>query len=133
MGWVAAAVGVASALFGSSSAKKQKVADRKQAYLAFEDNLEKIRRREYTQQQTLGATKALGETAGVLHRENTTPSNYIKEMSSEFKKEIDWMKEYAHRARDLGLTAASVRSQTNTFNAITGGIQTGAAVYGMGS
>lgn len=131
MGWVAAAVGVASALFGNSSAKKQKRVDQRQANLTYEDNLEKIRRREYTQQQTLGATKALGETAGVLHRENTTPTNYIKEMAGEFKKEIDWMKDYAKQAQQLGMQSASVTARTNTFNAIAGGIQTGAAVYGM--
>lgn len=133
MGWVAAAVGIGTALFGGSSAKKQKKVDRAQAQLQFEDNLEKIRRREYTQQQTLGATKAFGETAGVLHRENTTPTNYIKEMASEFKKELDWMKDYAEQARALGMKSASVTARTNTYNAIAGGISAGAQVYSFGN
>lgn len=133
MGWVAAAVGIGSALFGRKKAKKQKAVMQQQANLQFEDNLEKIRRREYTQMQTLGATKAFGEASGVLHREGTTPSNYIKEMASEFKKELDWMRDYAEEAKRLGMTSASVQARTNTFNAITSGVQLGASVYGLGS
>lgn len=132
MGWVAAAVGIGTALFGGSAAKKQKKVDKQQVQLEYEDNLEKIRRREYTQQQTLGATKAYSETAGVLHTPGTTPERYMAEMEDAFKKEIDWMKEYADRAKKLGMKGASVRAQANTLNAIASGISVGASVYGMG-
>lgn len=132
MGWVAAAVGIGTALFGGSAAKKQKKVEKKKAQLTYEDNLEKIRRREYTQDQTLGATKALSETAGVLHRTGTTPVSYMREMSDAFKREIDWMKEYAERAKKLGMESANVQFKANTINAIASGISVGASVYGMG-
>ncbi len=131
MEWVAAAIGVGKAVAGIFGAKKQEKLEKERAQLGYEDNLEKIRRREFQQQTTQGAAQAFSQNAGVLHSGGSTAQGFLDTMSSEFKKELDWMKKYAKRAHDLGVKSAGVNFSTNVMNSITGGIQTGSNIYGM--
>lgn len=130
MGWLAAAIGIGSALFGISGAGQQKDVDKDQVELAYQDNLEKIRRRKFTQEQTKGAAKAFSEASGVLHTGGSTAQGVLDTMAREFTSEIDWMAKFAAEARRLGMKTASVRHRTNVMGSITGGIQTGASIYG---
>jgi hypothetical protein len=111
-------------LFGSS---KQKRVDKAAAELTFRSNKEEIRRREFEQEQIMGATKALSENAGVRHTLGSSAQGYIDTMAEQFGREIAYMKEYADTARKLGLKEAQLRAQTGAFNAIGSGLQT----YGM--
>ena len=130
MGWVAAAIGITSALGGIFGAKRQKDVDKESAELAYKDNLEKIRRRKFEQRQTQGAAKAYSEAAGVLHTGGSTAQGVLDTMAREFTSEIDWMEKFATEARRLGHKGASVAHQTNIARSISGGIQTGASIYG---
>ncbi len=129
MEYVAAALGIAKAIGGLWGAGKQKEVDKAQVQLAYEDNLEKIRRRRFEQRQVEGAAKAFSETAGVLHTGGSTAQGVLDTMAREFKFEIDWMREFGERARETGLEAARVRAKTSMFRAITGGAQTGMSLY----
>ena len=130
MGWFAAAIGRTSAVFGIFGAKQQKDVDKQQTELAYNDNLEKIRRREFEQRQTLGTAKAVSQAAGVLHTGGSTAQGVINTMAREFKTELDWMTKFAATARKLGHKRASVAHQTNVMRSISGGIQTGTSIYG---
>lgn len=130
MGYVSAAIGIGSAILGIGGANRQKGVDKQQVELAYADNLEKIRRREFTQEQTMGTAVAFGENAGVLRSGGSTAQATLDVMASEFKKELDWMKQYAQRAKQLGIKSANVRGRTNMLGAITGGAQTGLNIYG---
>jgi hypothetical protein len=129
MEYVAIALGLAQAIGGIWGASKQKRVDKQKAELAYLDNLEKIRRREFEQEQTQGAAKALSETAGVLHTGGSTAQGVLDTMAREFKKELDWMEKFAKEARRLGIKVADVQAQTNVVRSVTGGIQTGASLY----
>jgi len=129
MEFVAIALGLAQAIGGIWGAGKQKKADKQSAELAYLDNLEKIRRREFEQEQTKGAAKALSETAGVLHAGGSTAQGVLDTMAREFKKELDWMEKFAKEARRIGIKVADVQAQTSTYKSVTGGIQTGISLY----
>jgi hypothetical protein len=129
MEYVAAALGIAKAVGGLWGAGKQKEVDKAQVQLAYEDNLEKIRRRRFEQRQVEGAAKAFSETAGVTHHGGSTAQGVLDTMAREFKFEIDWMREFGERAREVGLEAARVRAKTSMFGAVTGGITTGMSLY----
>lgn len=129
MEWIAIALGLGQAIGGIWGAGKQKDVDKQQSELAYLDNLEKIRRRKFQQEQTQGTAKAFSEVAGVLHTGGSTAQGVLDTMASEFKKELDWMQKFANEARRLGIKTADVRAQTNIFRAITSGLQTGASLY----
>jgi hypothetical protein len=42
------------------------------------------------------------------------------------------MRSYAAKARKLGMKSADVRATTNVLNAFSGGVNTGASIYGSG-
>ncbi len=90
----------------------------------YEDNLEKIRRRKFTQQQTLGKTKAFSENAGVLHSGGSTAQGVINTMSSEFQKEINWMHKFATTQALLGKKQATLDLQAGILGSAAGGVQT---------
>ena len=133
MGWLAAAIGLVGAGFGILGAKQQKDVDKDQVELSYQDNLEKIRRRKFQQEQTKGTAKAATEAAGVLHSGGSTAQGVLDTMAREFKSEISWMDKFANEARRIGHKTASVRHRTNILGSITGGVQTGASIYGMRS
>lgn len=130
MEYVAVALGIGKALGGLFGAGKQKEVDKAQTELAYLDNLEKIRRREFQQETTKGAAKALSETAGVLHSGGSTAQGVLDTMAREFKTELDWMKKFGEEARRIGHEAARVRAKTGIIRSITGGVETGASIYG---
>ena len=132
MGAAAAAVGIFTFGAGLWGADKQHELEKERALLGYEDNLEKIRRRGYTQEQIKGQTKARSENAGVLHTAGSTPKGYVDAMASEFKKELDWMKEYAERAKRLGVESANVNRKIGGLNAFSDGVNAGMSIYGMG-
>ncbi|MCK4897658.1 MAG: hypothetical protein KAS38_02685 [Anaerolineales bacterium] len=129
MEYAAIALGFAQAWGGIWGAGKQKDVDKAQVELAYKDNLEKIRRREFEQEQTKGAAKAFSETAGVLHSGGSTAQGVLDTMAREFKTELDWMVKFGTEARRIGHKAASVRAKTSIFSSLTGGAQTGASLY----
>lgn len=117
-------------LFGASG---QRGADKEQVDLAYKDNLEKIRRREFEQEQTFGQAQAFSQNAGVRHTGGSTAQGFLDTMSFEFKKELDWMKEFANKSRSSGMDRANINYSTNVMGAIKGGLSTGSNVYGLGS
>lgn len=117
----------AAGIFGAFS---QRGLDEEQTQLEYEDNLEKIRRRKFTQEQTLGQTKAFSEVAGVLHTGGSTAQGVIDTMSSEFRKELAWMQKYAITAKRLGIKRAKSDFSANIFGSIAGGVQTYAGMKG---
>ncbi len=129
MEYVAIALGIGKALGGLFGASKQKEVDKRQVELAYQDNLEKIRRRDFEMEQTKGQAKAATEAAGVLHSGGSTAQGVLTTMAREFKSELDWMKKFATEARAVGLETARVRAKTSMFGAITGGAQTGMSLY----
>lgn len=129
MEWIAAAIGIADAAFGIFGSKDQKKLDQQRVQLGYEDNLEKIRRREFDQNTIQGAAKAFSENSGVLHTEGSTAQGFLDTMASEFEKEISWMQKYADEARRLGMEGASVDYHANILNSVTGGLKTGMSVY----
>lgn len=129
MEYVAIALGIGKALGGLFGAGKQKEVDKRQVELAYQDNLEKIRRRDFEMEQTKGAAKAATEHAGVLHSGGSTAQGVLDTMAREFKSELDWMRKFASEARAVGHKRASVAAQRNMFGAVTGGIETGMSLY----
>jgi hypothetical protein len=111
----------AAGLFGSGQQKK---VDKAAAELTYQSTLEDIRRREFEQEQTKGAAKAFSEASGVLHSGGSSAQQFLDTMATEFRKELKFMRDYANRARELGLKEASLRAQTGAFNALSGGLQT---------
>lgn len=131
MEFVAGALGLTQAFLGYQGAGRQKGVDRAQTELSFLDNLEKIRRRKFEQEQVQGTALAFSEASGVRHTGGSTAQGFLDTMAGEFKKEIDWMQKFAKEARKLGHERASVAYQTNVTRALTGGIQTGASIYSL--
>jgi len=72
----------------------------------------------------------LTEASGVRHTGGSTAQGFLDVMAGEFRKELDWMSQYAERSRALGMKRANVAHTTGIFNAISGGIGTGLNVYG---
>lgn len=130
MGWVAAAIGIGKFVSGIFGSNAQRKVDKRQTQLQYEDNLEKIRRREFDQAQTQGQANLLTEASGVRHTGGSTAQGFLNVMAGEFKKELDWMSQYAERSRSLGMKRANVAHTTGVVNSIFGGIQTGSSVYG---
>jgi hypothetical protein len=130
MGWVAAAIGIAQAGFGIVGAGKQKDVDQAQAELAYRDNLEKIRRRRFTQEQVKGTAKAFSEHTGVLHTFGSSAQGYLDTMAREFKLELDWMRRFAEEARKIGYARASAAHGANVLGSISSGVSTGLSIYG---
>jgi hypothetical protein len=125
----AIAIGVFTAGAGLWGADAQEELDHDRVELAYKDNLEKIRRRGFTQEATKGKAKARSENAGVRHTAGSTPQGYMDVITSEFKKELDWMKKYAKEARRLGLDQAHLDRKIGGINAISSGIQAGMGAY----
>jgi len=119
----AALFGGFKALTGIFGAFNQSDADRERVRLQFEDSLEKIRRRDFTQKQVLGAAKALGESSGVRHTMGSSAQGALDTMSAEFKKELDWMKRYAIRAKKLGMQQASMDFSKNLIGSVSEGVK----------
>lgn len=133
MGWVAAALGIGQAVAGIFGAKKQKKVDQAQTELQYQDNLEKIRRRRFQQEQVHGAATAGTEASGVLHSSGSSAQGYLDTMAREFRLELDWMRKFAEEARKIGYKGASAAHTANVLRSISSGFQTGAAVYsGLG-
>ena len=109
---------------GLSAARGQGKLDREVAVFQYEDALETIRRRKYTQTQIKGATKALSEAAGVLHTQGSTAQTYIDEMSAEMKKELTYMQDYAITAKRFALRGAKMKQSAATLDAFFSGIGT---------
>ncbi len=130
MGWVSAAIGIFSAGAGIFGAGKQKEVDKDRAELSYQDNLEKIRRRAFTQRQTLGTGKAFTEASGVLHSAGSSAQGFLDTMAREFKSELDWMRRFSEEARKLGYEGARAAYKANVMGSIAGGIQTGVSTYG---
>jgi hypothetical protein len=116
---LAAIFGGFKAITGIFGARGQSKADKQRVRLQFEDNLEKIRRRSFTQKQVLGAAKALGEASGVRHTGGSSAQGAIDSMATEFKKELDWMKKYAVTAKRLGLKQARLDYSKNVIGSVT--------------
>ena len=129
MEYVALALGIGQALGGLWGSSNQKEVDKKQVALAYQDNLEKIRRRKFQQEATEGAAKAFSENAGVLHSGGSTAQGVLDTMAREFKSEINWMVKFGQQAREIGFESARVRAKTSMFASITGGAQTGMSLY----
>lgn len=128
MGWAALAVGLVTFGAGLWGADAQEEIEHDRVELAYQDNLEKIRRRGFQQESIKGQAKARSENAGVLHRGGSTAEGFMTTLSVEFKKELDWMKQYADRARSLGIEAAHVERKIGGINAAASGISAGASV-----
>lgn len=124
MEWLAIGLGLFSAGSGIFAGAKQRRQDRYQAALTYKSNQEEIRRREFQQTQTLGATKAFSEASGVVHEFGSTPTEYLQLMTREFATELRFMREYAEQARRLSISQASLNQQTNVFNSLSRGLQT---------
>ena len=132
MGAAAAAVGIFTAGAGLWGADQQHEIEKQRVELTYQDNLEKIRRRGFTQEATKGAAKAKSENAGVLHTPGSTPQGFMDVMTSEFRKELDWMKEYAKTAKQLGMDSANLDRKVGGINALSSGLNAGMSIYGMG-
>lgn len=124
MEYFQAAMGIAGGIGQLFGAGDQKTLDQERVKLGYQDNLEKIRRREFTQEQIKGRTKAMSEASGVLHSGGSSAQGAIDTMSREFGLELDWMKKFAEKSRDLGLKSASLQGKSNTLKGL-GSIGTG--------
>lgn len=129
MGAGAIFIGAFQAGAGIWGASKQEQLEEDRVQLTYQDNLEKIRRRGFAQETIKGKGKARSETAGVLHRAGSTPQGYMDVITSEFKKELSWMKKYAEEARRLGMDQAHLDKTTAAINAIAQGANTAASLY----
>lgn len=127
---VAAALGIFQGITGIFGSRKQAKIEREKVQLGFEDNLEKIRRRQFQQDQTLGQAKLITEASGITHSSGSTAQRFMDTMAQEFRYEMDWMREYASRARKLGLKTADVAEDTNFIRSIFGGLKTYASIAG---
>lgn len=131
MGPLAAFAGIVTFGAGHKGAGEQRDIDKQMVELSYRDNLEKIRRRGFTQEQTKGKAKAFSENAGVLHSGGSTAQGYLDTLSNEFRAELNWMKDYAKMAKKLGLEKAGVDYDANRMAAIQQGISTGGSIMGM--
>jgi len=104
-------------IFGAGDQRKL---ERQRVEFGYQDALEKIRRRKFTQEQTLGRAKAIGEASGVRHTGGSTAQGAIDSMALEFKKELDYMKLYATTARRLGVKGAKADYNRNVTDALGG-------------
>lgn len=129
MGAAAVAVGIFTFGAGLWGASKQEQLEEDRVELTYKDNLEKIRRRAFMQEATKGKAKARSENAGVLHTPGSTPQGYMDVITSEFKKELNWMKKYAEEARRIGMDKAHLDKTMAVFQSISSGIQAGASLY----
>ena len=77
-----------------------------------------------------GKAKARSETAGVRHTAGSTPQGYMQTITSEFKKELTWMKAYAEKARELGLQQSALERKERQFNLIKDSAELGAQLWG---
>ena len=107
---------------GIMGARNQAGLDRASVEMGYQDNLEKIRRRTFTQNQQVGLTKALTESSGVRHTGGSTAQGYINTMTSEFDKEIKYMQKYALTARRLGNQQASLNFSGSAIDSFFSGI-----------
>jgi len=110
MAWALAAlagVQIATSLIGNRSAQKetQKRGAANAAALRAEAN-NKIRKTELSQGQDLSSTLASAGASGVSTQSKSV-ENYLAEMKSNFKKDIDWMK----KARDSGVAINNQRTR----------------------
>lgn len=122
MQWAAAAVGIFA---GALSVGAQREVDRDRVDLQYADNLEKIRRREWTQENQKGLAKARSENSGVLHSGGSTAQGALDTMANEFGRELRWMKEYAKKSKQLGIRSASVKEGAGYINAVSSGLSAG--------
>jgi hypothetical protein len=118
MEYFQAALGVAGGVGQLFGAGKQETIDKERVRLQYADSLEKIRRREFTQEQILGRTKAFSQASGVLHTGGSSAQGVIDTMSREFRLEIDWMKKFAEKSRELGLKSARADSKANMLKGL---------------
>lgn len=118
MEYFESAMGVVGSVFKWRGANQQKRLDRRRTQLQYEDNLEKIRRRSFTQEQTKGRAKAYSEASGVLHSGGSSAQGALDTMAREFKYELDWMKKYAKTAKELGMEEANIRFKAGQMEAI---------------
>lgn len=123
MEWIAAGLGILEGISGLFGASKKEKLEKQQTQLEFESNMEDIRRRKLEQEEVIGATKALSETAGVRHTGGSTAQGYLDVMTSEFKKEIEFATMFAKRSRALGMRGARYNRQSNMISSLAGGIR----------
>lgn len=124
MGFFSAAMGLTQAFTGVVGAYEQLSVDKERTRLSYQDNLEKIRRRDFSQRQTLGTSKARSQASGVLHTGGSSAQGGIDTMTREFKYELDWMKRYAERGLKLGLQSADIDWTKNVMTSLSEGMQT---------
>ncbi len=130
MGGAAAAVGIFTFGAGLWGADAQSQVEKDQVELSYQDNLEKIRRRGFTMEQTKGQAKARSENSGVLHTPGSTAQGFVDVMSSEFKKELDWMNKYAKEAKRLGMDSANLNRKIGGLNAFSSGLSAAGSMMG---
>lgn len=130
MGIAALGFGIAQFGMGLWGSSMQSSLEKERVQLGYEDNLEKIRRRKFTQESTKGEAKAFSEAAGVLHTPGSTAQGYLDVMASEFGKELAWMQKYADEARKLGIKSANVQKRIGGMEAFMGGASTTARLWG---
>lgn len=129
MGWVAAAIGIATSIFGGSSASSERKLAKDQATYDYLAAQEEIRRREFEQGQIEGEARVGIGASGVRNTNGSSPSEFLGTMIDEFTKEIEWMKEWAQFNRDSGMKSANIRYKSGIMNSIVNGINTGMSVY----
>lgn len=117
MGYFEAALGIVGGIGKLWGASAQKNLEKDRVGLQYEDNLEKIRRREFTQEQTKGTAQARSQASGVRHTGGSTAQGYLDTMSREFKYELDRMKRFASMGKSLGLRSANYNYQARQFGA----------------
>lgn len=127
---VIAAIGTAVSMAGQmKGARGARAAAREQAYLYNAQMLEEIRRKERSQAQTLGATKA-GIYASGIHFSGTS-QDYYQDMSEEMGREIEWM----HRHRRMAMKAikkgANIQYSAAQWQTAATGIQGAANAFQM--
>jgi hypothetical protein len=118
MGAGALFVAGANFMFGNAMSDEQRRLDKERIQLTYQDNLEKIRRRAFMQEATKGKAKARSETAGVRHTASSTPQGYMATITSEFKKELTWMKHYAETAKRLGMQQSALERKGRQMDLI---------------
>jgi len=132
MNFVAGALGIFSAITGILGAGEQYDIDIGAINLKHDAGQEEIRRRKYTQRQSLGMTTVLTEASGVTHGAGSTTQQNIDVMTSEFKKEIDWMRTFTEETRRLGIEQARRNRIAGFFGGLSSGINTAVGIAGAG-
>lgn len=127
----AAVLGLAKTGFGIFGARSQRRADRAATQLTFESNIEDTRRRESEINAVLGAASAVSQTAGVRHSAGSTAQGVLDTMTDAYRNEIQWMREYAFRAKQIGMKQATLNYRSSVLNSIGSGMNT--AMMGFGS